>query len=195
MQKTLTRERRLGAAETRHLGSAEGRPAAPALGRETAGGKGKHLGSAEERCLGAAEARLWLATYRENAREIERLTEEIVRWRALAEKTTHMLHLAPGGHSEEDAMQRAVERIEGLERELAATLNRRVRRRRSIEQALDGLPAEGGALLLRLHYVDGLTLAGCAERLDVSLTTVHKRHARALEALRMPQRDRGVTRP
>lgn len=138
-------------------------------------------------CVGNEAKVAWLGQYRINDCEIARLEEELMRWRSLAEKTTRMIRGTPGGKSEEDAMQRAVERIEGLEAEMAVTLRRRVRLRRAIERAVAAVPDERWSAVLRRRFIDGQSQEVCAEEMCYGVTTIRGYYQRGLEALELPE--------
>lgn len=129
------------------------------------------------------EKREWLGRYRLNLLEIERLKDEIARWRSLAEYGGGSLVLEGMGTG---SMADAVERMILLEEELAVQLDKRVRRRRAMERTVNTVANEGQRVLLRLRYIDGMGFERIAETMGYCLRQVTRLHQKALEAVELP---------
>lgn len=125
----------------------------------------------------------WLRRYREAAAEQDRLMAEIARWRSLAERVSPAQPGMPAGGGGPGRMIAAVERLDELEAELAEQIVERVAIRREIGQAIDRLPDERFARLLRLRYIDGMTFERVAVEMNYSWRQTIRKHKAALTAL------------
>lgn len=125
----------------------------------------------------------WLRRYREAAAEQDRLMAEIARWRSLAERVSPTLSGMPAGSGGPARMIAAVERMDELEAELAEQIVERVATRREIGQAIDRLPDERLARLLRLRYIDGMTWEKIAVQTDMTYQWVCQLHGKSLELI------------
>lgn len=125
----------------------------------------------------------WLRRYREAAAEQDRLMAEIARWRSLAERVSPTLSGMPAGSGGPARMIAAVERMDELEAELAEQIVERVATRREIGQAIDRLPDERLARLLRLRYIDGMTWEKIAVQMDMTYQWVCQLHGKSLELI------------
>lgn len=128
----------------------------------------------------------WLRRYREAAAEQDRLMAEIARWRSLAERVSPTLSGMPAGSGGPARMIAAVERMDELEAELAEQIVERVATRREIGQAIDRVPDERLARLLRLRYIDGYTLEKIAVEMHYCYKQTKRLHWRALDVLECP---------
>ena len=128
----------------------------------------------------------WLRRYREAAAEQDRLMAEIARWRSLAERVSPTLSGMPAGSGGPARMIAAVERLDELEAELAEQIVERVATRREIGQAIDRVPDERLARLLRLRYIDGSTLEKIAVEMHYCYKQTKRLHWRALDVLECP---------
>lgn len=124
----------------------------------------------------------YLRRYRNAICEINRLEDEIVKWRSLAEKVTASLALAPGG-STGDRIPSAVEHIEQCiakrERELSALCVLRDQIGKAIETVAD----ERLARLLRLRYIDNLRIEEIAEQEHIDFRWTQKLLRRGIEKM------------
>ena len=125
----------------------------------------------------------WLRRYREAAAEQDRLMAEIARWRSLAEWVSPSLSGMPAGSGGPGRMIAAVECLDELEAELAEQIVERVTIRREIGQAIDRLPDERLARLLRLRYIDGMTWEKIAVQMDMTYQWVCQLHGKSLELI------------
>ena len=125
----------------------------------------------------------WLRRYREAAAEQDRLMAEIARWRSLAEWVSPSLSGMPAGSGGPGRMIAAVECLDELEAELAEQIVERVTIRREIGQAIDRLPDERLARLLRLRYIDGMTWEQIAVKMNYDYRWTLRLHGRALTRL------------
>ena len=128
----------------------------------------------------------WLRRYREAVAEQDRLMAEIARWRSLAERVSPTLSGMPAGSGGQARMIAAVERLDELEAELAEQIVERVATRREIGQAIDRVPDERLARLLRLRYIDGYTLEKITVEMHYCYKQTKRLHWRALDVLECP---------
>lgn len=124
----------------------------------------------------------YLRRYRNAICEINRLEDEIAKWRSLAEKVTASLALAPGGGTG-DRISSAVEHIEECiakrERELSALCVLRD----EIGKAIKTVADERLARLLRLRYIDNLRIEEIAEQEHIDSRWVQKLLRRGVEKM------------
>ena len=125
----------------------------------------------------------WLRRYREATAEQDRLMAEIARWRSLAERVSPAQPGMPAGGGGPARMIAAVERMDELEAELAEQIVERVATRREIGQAIDRVPDERLARLLRLRYIDGMTWEKIAVQMDMTYQWVCQLHGKSLELI------------
>lgn len=124
----------------------------------------------------------YLRRYRNAICEINRLEDEIAKWRSLAEKVTASLALAPGG-STGDRIPSAVEHIEECiakrERELSALCVLRD----EIGKAIDTVADDRLARLLKLKYIDNLRIEEIAEQEHIDFRWAQKLLRRGVEKM------------
>lgn len=128
----------------------------------------------------------WLRRYSANELEVARLREEISQWEALALPTGPDPARVAGGGGQASRVERLVERVEALRAALCAELERRVALRLELEGAIAALPDERYQLVLRLRFVEGLSLEAAAERMHYSFRQVCNLSTQAMEALVIP---------
>lgn len=131
----------------------------------------------------------WLRQYVVCGREIDRVEDELARWRSLAERSTSSVQLAPGGGQAQDMLPKTVERIVLLEEKLRGRRDELVLRREEIEAAISSVPDRKLQLLLRYLYVDGLNLREAAKKMVYSYDHTKRIHRQALEYIKMPPND------
>lgn len=126
----------------------------------------------------------YLRKYREYGAEIERLEEEIARWRARAEKTTTTVKDVPvqcsGGR---DRLQDSVMEIDRIVTALAGAQHKLARARISIERAINTVAEDRLQMLLRYRYIDGMTWEAIAVKMSYSYMQVCRLHGLALEKM------------
>ena len=130
----------------------------------------------------------YLRKYREYGAEIERLEEEIARWRARAEKTTTTVKDVPvqcsGGR---DRLQDSVIEIDRIVIALAEAQRKLARTRISIERAISTVAEDRLQMLLRYRYIDGMTWERISINLhyDIDGKNVYKMHGKAISLLHL----------
>ena len=83
------------------------------------------------------EKKAYLERYKEANQEIDRLCEELSRWRALATKITPVLSQeSAGGHEGENQIELAVEKIIALEGQINTKINEILKTKQRVEEAI-----------------------------------------------------------
>lgn len=122
-----------------------------------------------------------LRKYREYGAEIERLEEEIARWRAQAEKTTTTIKDVPVQcNGSRDRLQDSVIEIDQIITVLAEAQHDLARTRISIERAISTVAEDRLQRLLRYRYIDGMTWEAIAVKMRYSWRQVIRLHGEAL---------------
>lgn len=125
----------------------------------------------------------YLAQYPCLGQEIERTGEELERLRALAENVTARLSGMPRSSPDGDRMANCVERIIDLNRELNCQIERYLRLRQKIADAIDTVEDPLLRLLLEYRYLNGNTWEKIAEKMSYSRMQVGRLHEKALAAM------------
>lgn len=126
------------------------------------------------------EKKEYLQQYRMAEQEEERLIGEIERWRSRAEKMTAGYRLSPAGGGDGRSLEHTVERIDALIRQLTAQLDELVTLRQEIGACIDAVPEARLRELLKLRYIDGMSLAQIADRMNYCYKQIRRLHLRAL---------------
>ena len=132
-----------------------------------------------------AEKVQYLKQYKTLDRRINRLLEELARWRAKAEAISPVCSDMPRGGASEDRMATAIEHIIELERRINAEVDQLVTLRRAIELHIEILQDDKQREIMRYRYIDGLTMEQAAERMSLSYQWVWALHRRALQKIQI----------
>lgn len=125
-----------------------------------------------------------LLKYRATVREIEWLEREIQKWISRSERMTASYHAAPAsGGSNRRSIEEAVEQIDKLTRRFMDYQSDLIRTRGMIESAIEGMRNPVLREILRLLYIDGLSISQIAEKVGYSDRHVVRLHAAALHNL------------
>lgn len=101
------------------------------------------------------EKKQWLSRYKINELEIQRLREEIIRWRSLSEKATSSFSLTPGASAGADKISKAVEMIDEQQQLLGNKMIERLKLNREIRLAIDAMYDEVEKQVLLRRYING----------------------------------------
>ena len=129
------------------------------------------------------EKKEWLRRYRKAAKLEKIKLEEVERYRTDAEHITQVLSPVPGGAGDGQALPRSVERIaanaqvmecQRICKEILSVMN----------QTVDIQDYE----ILHLRYIDGKKWEQIAVKMGMEVSSVYRRHKRAVKALDVPER-------
>lgn len=118
----------------------------------------------------------YLKQYRDNEWEIERLANEIVRWDNAAQKVTASIGNEIRSPSGDSVLQRSVEEIDLLKRDLIMKQSRAITLRREIDAAIDTAFPDRMRLILRYKYIDGLTYEKIAAKMGKTSRHIQSLH-------------------
>lgn len=118
----------------------------------------------------------YLKQYRDNEWEIERLANEIVRWDNAAQKVTASIGNEIRSPSGDSVLQRSVEEIDLLKRDLIMKQSRAITLRREIDAAIGTAFPDRMRLILRYKYIDGLTYEKIAAKMGKTSRHIQSLH-------------------
>lgn len=134
------------------------------------------------------EKKAYLERYKEADREIDRLCEELSRWRALATKITPVLSQEPAGSCEGgNQIELAVEKIIDLEGKINAKIDEALIIRQRVEDAIQTV--QDGTLreVLAQRYILCKRWEQIAVDMNYGYQWVCKLHGRALQAIKLKE--------
>lgn len=120
----------------------------------------------------------YLGLYRTYELEADRTRAELQFWRERTEE----------GLLAEENVRRVRYYTQLLQTKYRACLASRL----LVEEAINRAPTPRDRLLLRLHYVDGLSLEAVAEKMDLSTRQIMRLHKGIMDGLEVPQVRGGV---
>ena len=127
------------------------------------------------------EKKAYLERYKKADREIDRLCEELSRWRALATKITPVLSQEPaGGHEGENQIELAVKKIIALEGQINAKIDDLLKIKQQVEKAIQTV--QDGTLreVLIQRYILGKRWEQIAVDMNYSWRRIYQLHGKAL---------------
>lgn len=92
-----------------------------------------------------------------------------------------------GSRNTEPAFVRAIEKIIDLEKKVNSEIDRYVDLKAEIRETINRLSDNEEKVLLRCRYINFCTWDVICEKLCVSMRTVHRIHASALQNLKVPE--------
>ena len=122
-----------------------------------------------------------LRQYDHLLKEIETLQAEVIRVRESL-SIVQQLSDMPKSKNERDRIADTIAKIVDLETEIHTRIRLAIDLRGEIEAAIDSLPVQE-RLLIRLHYVDGLSWVQVAHELKCSWRQTHRLHGWALQKI------------
>lgn len=123
----------------------------------------------------------YLKQYRDNELEIERLENEITRWDSAAQKVTTSIGNEIRSPSGDSILQRSVEEIDLLKRDLVIKQSHAVMLRREIDAAISTAFPERLQLILRYKYIDGMTYEKIAAKVGKTSRHIQSLHEIAVD--------------
>ena len=126
-----------------------------------------------------------LSRYRRLNERIDRLLEEQSRWRERASKITPTLSQAPGGGGSGSPIERPMDKVLEIEKEVYREINEARIVRKEIRETLNQLEDENLKLLMEYRYIDGMTWEQIAVKMNYCWRQVCRKHGQALTKIRM----------
>lgn len=134
------------------------------------------------------EKKAYLERYAKAGRELDRLCEELARWRSMAEKITPVLSQEPaGGNEEGNQIESAVEKIVALKSEIEAEMEVLYSIRQQVVDAVKTVPDETLQLVLSRRYILGETWEQVAVNMHYGYQWVCRLHGRALRQVNIKE--------
>lgn len=127
----------------------------------------------------------YLSRYRRMSKRIDRLLEEQSRWRERALKITPVLSQTPGGGESGSPIERPMDKVDELEKEINREIDELVKIREEIEAVLGQLEDRNLRDLMKYRYIDGLTWEQVAEKMHYSWRHTCRLHGEALAKINM----------
>ena len=134
------------------------------------------------------EKKEWLLQYGRIDRNVDALIAERDMWRSRAAHMSAGTGEPVSGKARGDSLGAAVAKIDRTERRISAEIGRMETLRTQISEAIDALPQTRERELLRLRYIQGLSLTDVAFELGYEYSYTTRLHGRALVALNVPVR-------
>lgn len=134
----------------------------------------------------SAEKKKQLMRYRNNELEIERIVQEIERWKSIAYSITPSYSCSFGSGGD-NKMQSCIDKISELQSALIQQYQSRISLRYAIEQAIETVEDEGLKQLLKFRYIHAMSWERIAVKLnyDIDGKNVYKLHGKALTLLKL----------
>ena len=130
------------------------------------------------------EKKRYLKRYIQIERQIEQKTDELARLRSLAEKITPSLRDSPSTGSQDGCpLERAMEQIIEMERQIDRDIDSMVIIRREVHQTIAAVGCAVYRDVLRLRYINGMTYEQISARTNYSLVHIYRIHKAALDAV------------
>ncbi len=127
----------------------------------------------------------WLKSYRELDGKIESMTEQLQVWNARATKITATISQEPKAAGSGDQLQRCIDQICELQTEIAQEMDKLRKRKQQIETAIHTVSDKRYRDLLWYRYIEGISLALTAERMNRSWRWIQELHREAVEAIKI----------
>ncbi len=127
----------------------------------------------------------WLKSYRELDGKIESMTEQLQVWNARATKITATISQEPKAAGSGDQLQRCIDQICELQTEIAQEMDKLRKRKQQIETAICIVSDKRYRDLLWYRYIEGISLALTAERMNRSWRWIQELHREAVEAIKI----------
>lgn len=138
------------------------------------------------------EKKEYLSRFLQTERQIERKLEEVERLHSLAERVTSLLSDMPrSGSGQGSRIERALEKLDRLNREIAEDIERYVLLQRGVTAILEQLSDMTMRTVLEYRYLNGATWEQIAEKMGFTYQWVCSLHQKALKQLQFPE-DGGI---
>lgn len=128
------------------------------------------------------DKKAYLERYREADQEIDRLCEELSRWRARGTKIAPSLSSASAeGYKDEDLDESPVEKIISLEREINSTIDRAIEIKKQVEDTIKTVPNGTLRDILIRRYIFGETWEQISIHMNYGYRWILRLHGKALK--------------
>lgn len=134
------------------------------------------------------EKKEWLRRYRKAARMERMKLDEVEQYRTAAEHVTQVLSGMPGGAGDGQALPRAVERIMDAVQEANAQVMECQQIRKEIMDTMAQTVDMQDYGILYMRYIGGMKWEQIAVKMGMEVSSVYRRHKRAVKALDVPER-------
>lgn len=133
--------------------------------------------------MSSADKKAYLSQYKTLDRRINRMLEELARWRSKAVAITQTYSDMPRGGAGEDKMATTIEHIVEMEQEINANIGRLVALRHEIEGAIARIQDDRLREIMRYRYIDGHTWERIAVDMHYSYMQICRLHIKALDVI------------
>ena len=126
----------------------------------------------------------WLSGYRESMNRIKALSEELQRWKDIAERVNQSLNPAPPSGGGSDKIGRAAVMIADLQRSIEAEIQEAEEKRTARIKSIESIRNTRYRTVLRMYYISGMSffkiscILGKSER---NIQDIHKKAIRQVQ--------------
>lgn len=136
------------------------------------------------------EKKAFLNRYREAINEIDSITEEMAHIRSNAMRITPVITDMPkGGYGVNNRIQEAIEQLESCANRIQIRVNILHGEMQKVEKTIDTVEDETLKALLRYRYINGYTWEQIAVKMHFSYQWVCELHGRALNQIKIVDRN------
>lgn len=129
----------------------------------------------------------YLSQYKTIRRKIQRLTEEIQDWKAIADIASPGYSDMPkGGGERSNSIETAIENILEIEKELKQRIRELIRTRRRIDRVIRAVEDSTLREVLERRYIDGTKWEEISETMGYEKRWIMRLHKKALECVNTP---------
>lgn len=129
------------------------------------------------------EKKAWLWRYRDARKLLKQISSQLEEARTAARRTTQNFSLTPSGSGDGQALPRAVEREDALERQMSFQLSECGALYEEIDEVLQQLEDPREYRILKDYYLDSKTWERIARDMNYSLRTIYILRRKAFEEL------------
>lgn len=140
----------------------------------------------KEVCMTSKEKKAYLQQYIPLNAKINRLLDERMKWKSIAERTTSMLTGMPRGGGG-DRLATCIDKIIRLEKQLDKETDKLIDLRDKINLAIASVGDEELELVLQYRYIDGHKWIKIARLLNRSEDYIYELHGKALQKLKLDE--------
>ncbi len=131
----------------------------------------------------------WLAEYRESMNKTRSLSEELQRWKDIAERVNQSLNPAPAGGGGSDKIGRAAVMIADLQRSIEEEICIAERKRAERIKAIEAVRNTRYRTVLRMYYISGMSFFKISCILGKSERNIQDIHKKAIKQVKIDGQD------